>query len=354
MTLASAASRVAVAGLLVAAISASLPAFADDASEPVCRTVERPVSVTPGGGVTATISGTLCTPASWSGSERQVDVLVHGGSYNQTYWDWPQDPASYSYVRRALADGRATFAYDRLGVGKSSKPLSALVTVQADAYVLHQLIGSLRSSESLVGKGDRLSVNVVSHSIGGIVSIEEAAKYDDVDRLVITGMLHGVGIGVAGVGTFVNYYPATLDPAFFGSTLDASYVTTLPGARGWSYFNQKTADPAVIAYDEAHKDVTTHATIVSTAVADQLPPGLNSTSRVRAPVLSIVGQQDIMFCEVLLNCRSDRAVRLNEAPYFGRAKSFTAETVPDTGHNLALHPSSGTSYRMISDWIESH
>ncbi|GAB3406119.1 alpha/beta fold hydrolase [Flindersiella endophytica] len=305
------------------------------------------MSVTPSGSVTAKISGTLCTPASWSGGERQIDVLVHGGSYNQTYWDWPQQRSTYSYVRRALADGRATFAYDRLGVGKSSRPLSALVTVQSDAYVLHQLIGWLRSK-------DHYSVNVVSHSIGGIVAIEEAAKYNDVDRLVVTGMLHGVGIGVAGVGTFVNYYPATLDPAFLGSTLDASYVTTLPGARGWSYYNTKTADPSVIAYDEAHKDVTTHATLVSTAVADQLPAPLNSTSRVRAPVLSIVGQQDIMFCGVLLNCRSDRAVRLNEAPYFSRASSFTAETVPDTGHNLALHPSSGTSYRMISDWIESH
>jgi pimeloyl-ACP methyl ester carboxylesterase len=354
MTLASAASRVAVAGLLVAAFSASLPAFADDAGDPVCRTVERPVSVTPGGTVTAEISGTLCTPVSWSGGERQIDVLVHGGSYNQTYWDWPQDPSTYSYVRRASADGRATFAYDRLGVGKSSRPLSALVTVQSDAYVLHQLVGWLRSSESHAPKGDRLSVNVVSHSIGGIVAIEEAAKYDDVDRLVVTGMLHGVGIGVAGIGTFVNYYPATLDPAFLGTTLDASYVTTLPGARGWSYYNTKTADPDVIAYDEAHKDVTTHATIVSTALADQLPAPLNSTSRVHAQVLSIVGQQDIMFCGVLLNCRSERAVRLNEAPYFSHAESFTAETVPDTGHNLALHPSSGTSYRMISDWIESH
>jgi pimeloyl-ACP methyl ester carboxylesterase len=343
MTLAFAA-RFAAAGLLVAVVSTALPAFADDAADPVCRKVERPVSVIPGGTVTAKISGTLCTPSTGS---RQVDVLVHGGSYNQTYWDWPQDPSTYSYVRRALADGRATFAYDRLGVGKSSRPPSALVTVQNDAYVLHQLIGWLRSEE-------RYSVNVVSHSIGGIVAIEEAAKYGDVDRLVVTGMLHGVGIGVAGVGTFVNYYPATLDPAFLGTTLDASYVTTLPGARGWSYYNTRTADPDVIAYDEAHKDVTTHATIVSTALADQLPAPLNSTSRVRAPVLSIVGQQDIMFCGVLLNCRSDRAVRLNEAPYFSRAESFTAETVPDTGHNLALHPSSGTSYRMISDWIESN
>src|SRR5262245_18319792 len=122
MTLASAA-RFAAAGLLVAVSLTAMPALADDATDPVCHKVERPVSVTPGGTVTATISGTLCTPSTGA---RQVDVLVHGGSYNQTYWDWPQDGAKYSYVRRALADGRATFAYDRLGVGKSSKPLSAL------------------------------------------------------------------------------------------------------------------------------------------------------------------------------------------------------------------------------------
>jgi hypothetical protein len=36
---------------------------------------------------------------------------------------------------------------------------------------------------------------------------------------------------------------------------DPGYLTTVPGTRGAAFYDTASADPDVIAYDEAHKDV---------------------------------------------------------------------------------------------------
>lgn len=332
------------AGFTVATALVSTPASAEQAASS-CRYVERTVALTEGAPPAATISATLCVPATWSASGRQVDVLVHGGSYNRSYWNWPQGDGKYSYVRRALADGRATFAYDRLGVGESSRPPSTRVSVGTDAYVLHQLVRGLRA--------DYPTINVVTHSIGGLVGIEEAARFGDIDRLVVTGMLHGTGVGIGGLRTFTNFYPAMLDPVVSADTADVGWVTTLPGTRDDVFFHPPAADPAVIAYDEAHKDVTTELTLATSALVNKLPPALNSTSRVRVPVLVMVGEHDALFCGLLLDCRDRQAVQQSEAAFYPRAASLTILTVPDTGHNLALHRSSNITHSTVSEWLHS-
>lgn len=334
------------AGLLLAtAVGVVLPASPSAAAEPSCHEVTLPVELSKSG-MRTEVGGTLCVPSFWANGEREIDVLVHGGSYNRSYWDWPQDNEKYSYVKRALADGRATFAYDRIGAGENERPPSALVTVTTDAYVLHQVVQWARQ--------DHDTVNLISHSIGGIVAMEEAARYDDVDTLVVTGMLHGIGIGVSGALTFNHFYPALLDEAFQGRLVDPGWVTTVPGTRKSSFFYEKTADPDVIAYDEAHKDVTTETTLVTTMLQNKLPPLLNPSARIRVPVLTMVGDHDDMFCDLLLDCTNPKAVYANEKPFYASAESLTVEVVPETGHDLTLHPSSGHSYELIADWLADH
>jgi hypothetical protein len=34
--------------------------------------------------------------------------------------------------------------------------------------------------------------------------------------------------------------------------------------------------------------------------------------------------------------------------------SLSAELVPDTGHDIALHPSASISFTMIDQWIKAH
>ena len=63
------------------------------------------------------ISFKYCAPPRSRGvRDRTIHILAHGGSYTKTYWDWPQQPRNYSYVRQALVHGFHTLTYDRLGV----------------------------------------------------------------------------------------------------------------------------------------------------------------------------------------------------------------------------------------------
>jgi pimeloyl-ACP methyl ester carboxylesterase len=346
--------RLAAALLLTVAILGATPAVGmseTTAATPVppsssgtCTEVRLPLAFTDWQPVNAALAGTLCLPATWAAGDHAVDVLVHGGMYNRQYWDWPVHPELYSYVRRTVGAGRAAFFYDRFGAGSSTRPSGAQASFNADVYGLHQVIQWLRTSYP--------TVNVIGHSLGSVVVVQEAGLYQDVDRVVITGLTHGHGLGFITLPTAV--YPARLDSQFAQiiSLVQGAYLTTLPGRRA-SLFYSSSADPAVIGYDEAHKDVMTGSQTSEAILALTLRPGLNMSNQIIAPVLLVNGQLDAPFCNVDVSCASDAILRAAEAPYYTDARSFTARTIPDTGHDLPLHPSAGLSFGVIDAWLES-
>lgn len=315
----------------------AVPALPAAASS--CTHVRVPVTL---GGTRQSVTGSLCAPGAYSGGVRQVDVLVHGGTYNSSYWDWPVSPDTYSYVRKTTQAGRAAFTYDRPGSVPGGLPLSTSLTVASDADVLHQVIQSLRGQ----GFGQ---VTVVGHSLGSVVSITESATYNDASRLVVTGLLHHQGDGAP-----LQLYEAALDPQFAGVVLDPGYLTTVPGTRAGSFYLASAADPAVIAYDEAHKDVMSTAEAADSGVRVLAPAGQNDANKVRIPVLLVIGQDDHNYCGATVDCSTADNVRASEAAYWTSAPSLTALTVPDTGHCIALHPSAGVSFAGIDHWIRSH
>ena len=324
-------------------VQPSPPAAASVTVSSSCQTLRIPVALSPGGPADQSISGTLCRPAA-SPSVTRVDVLVHGASYNQSYWDWPIQSGTYSYVQRTLAAKRATFAYDRLGAGASSHPVSTLVTTAADAYVLHQVIGLMRSDGFA-------AVDVVGHSFGSVIAIDEAATFQDVDKLVVTGLLHSQGTGLATVAA--TFYPADSDPQFGPLFADPGYLTTLPGTRASSFYDTATADPTVIAYDEGHKDAISGTELSAGVSESELPAATNAARLVTAPVLVLDGQQDGIFCDLTVNCADPAAVLAEEAPFFASAARLAVTTIPGTGHDVALHPSAGQSFGAIDQWIAS-
>jgi pimeloyl-ACP methyl ester carboxylesterase len=315
-----------------------------------CQDVTVPVTLWAGQPPNLTVAGTYCTPDAWQPGPPEVDVLTPGATYNQAYWNWPVDPGQYSYVDKTLAAGRATFDYDRIGTGASSHPVSTEITIDTEAYVLHQIIGWLRSE---LGYGQ---VNSIGHSLGSVIAIQEAGSYRDVSRLVVTGLLHVPGVGLGFASTLESLlYPAIDDPAFAALNLDLGYLTTIPGDRAADFYSS-SADPAVVAYDEAHKDVVPLTDLATLATTWALPPGLNASDQVTAPVLVVIGQEDAIFCTAppLLDCARPAALLAEEAPYYAGAASLTVDSIPDTGHDIALHPSADASFELISDWITGH
>lgn len=334
-------SRVLCASVCVgvfAAAGAAAPAQAAVAVGKSCVDVRLPVALTPGLPRTEAIDGTLCVPA--GGTPDRIDVLVHGASYNRSYWDWPVSPSTYSYVDRTLAAGRATFAYDRLGAGTSTHPSSVLLTPQSDAYVLHQVVGKMRERGFA-------AVDAVGHSFGSIVAVDEAARFHDTDRLVVTGLLHQEKTVTPPASIF---YPAQDDPQFAGQNLDQGYVTTRPQTRGPAFYSA-TADPAVIAYDEAHKDTVSSSDLAIGLPASQLPPSLNAAAGVTEPVLVLDGGQDALFCGSSVDCSDLDGVAANERSFYASAPSVDVVLVPGTGHSVALHPSAALSFAAIDAWI---
>lgn len=309
-----------------------------------CQNVTLPVAYASGQAANKSVGGTLCVPTTWASGTHQVDLLVHGATYDRRYWDWPVNSALYSYVDDTLGSGRATFAYDRIGAGTSTTPLSAQVTMAADAYVMHQVVQYLRSAPN-----SYTIVNAIGHSFGSMVAMHEEATYHDVTRLILTGALHAVGSGFITDPAFV--YPAMLDAQFAG-LLDPGYATTIPNQRGALFYNS-TVDPAVLAYDEAHKDKASIVHFADGMAAIQTPALLNLSQNITAPVLTVVGDQDILFCGLLLTCTQPN-VAANEAPYYTNAASLTAAVTANTAHDLALHPTAPTTFATIDNWIATH
>ena len=315
-----------------------------------CENIDLPVGLWPHQGLTQSVSGTYCEPDDWASGPREVDVLTPGATYSRQYWNWPVDPGLYSYVDKTLAAGRATFDYDRIGTGTSSHPSSGQITIDTDAYVLHQIVTWLRNRLGYA------QVNLVGHSLGSVISVQEAGRYQDVNKVVLTGLLQLPDVGIHFITTLTSLlYPAVQDPQFLGANLDAGYLTTIPGDRAGDFYSA-SADPAVVSYDEAHKDAVAVTDVATLATTWALPPGLNISDSITAPVLVLIGAQDAIFCTdpPVLDCGQPSQLRATEAPYFSNAASLTVDSIEGTGHDVALHPTADQSFSLINGWIGDH
>jgi pimeloyl-ACP methyl ester carboxylesterase len=189
-----------------------------------------------------------------------VQVLVHGLTYDHTYWDFPAATDDQSYVAAATAAGYATFNIDRIGVGASTRPANASVlTTGSASYVLHQVVQALRAGQ--IGGRAFPRVMTVGHSFGSQAVAKEAGVYGDVDGVVLSGSLHDTTIETF-TQVLPQFYPAQLDPKF-GLSTPAGYLTTIPGTRGAIFYDLSDADLTVVAADEQLKQTATDGEIAT-------------------------------------------------------------------------------------------
>lgn len=352
----------------VAAVLASMPTAASAAQQ--CRAVEVPVALD--SGAAARLSGDVCAPAhAMPTLRRTVQVLVSGTAYDKSYWDFPYQPATYSYVRAATAAGFTTFNLDRLGMGASSHPAGAQITIPSNASSIHQVIARLRAGAVDGVRYDR--VVLVGHSLGSLIAWYEAAMYHDVDAVISSGILHTFdGPGVARFGA--TLYPAAFDPRFAATVSDPGYLTTLPGSRAASFYYLPNADRQVIDTDERLKSTATmfeardvfaqEAPGTLGGVRDALCPAVSCesaaefwygvTTRITVPVLTVIGQYDGLLCGAGKpnRCADFDRIRADERGYFrGVAqRCLTVTRLPDTGHDLNLHRSAPSWFALANSW----
>src|SRR6266571_7852784 len=159
-------------------------------SAPSCTQTSIPVTLSPLDSTVYHVVTWLCSQGPVAG--KTVQVLVHGGTYDHTYWDFPLSPQTYSYVSQITNAGYVALNFDRIGIGLSDTPPALQVTVQSNAYVVHQLIQDLRN-----GSFNGVSfakVMLAGHSFGSATVVAEASQYADVDGVIITGDMHTVNV----------------------------------------------------------------------------------------------------------------------------------------------------------------
>ncbi|HEY0784089.1 MAG TPA: alpha/beta hydrolase, partial [Thermoanaerobaculia bacterium] len=285
------------------------------------------------------VFGVLCARGSLE--HKTVQVALHGATYGHLYWDFPFQPPFYSYTRFATDAGYAVLAIDRIGIGRSDHPPSAAVDIAANAFVVHQIVQTLRGGDLVVPSFGRVRarrVALVGHSLGSAISIQEAATYGDVDGVVLTGVSHNVTPALGDV----SFYPANLDPRFAGEGLDDGYITTTPGTR--TIFYAGLFDPRILPVDEANKETVTLAEL-GTAVAS-----LGFSSGVHAPVLSLVGDLDAAFCNPP-SCTASGSLA-SEASFYPADACAEVHAIPETGHDLNLHLSAPLTFLAIQEWMD--
>jgi pimeloyl-ACP methyl ester carboxylesterase len=326
-----------MAGVLVGGLIVGASAAVASVSAGVsCRIVSGiPVALAPGDPPSSSVSGELCARPGELRRGATIQVLIHGASYNHDYWDFGRiDGISYSYARAVAAAGFPTFALDEIGAGASFHPPSALVTLPTAAYIAHEVVGGLRNGTIT---GTRFGkVIEVGHSFGSAVTWEEAITYHDVDGVIVTAAAHFL-TALASQALAQDFYPAVDDPRFTESGLDPGYLTTLPGTRAGLFYAPGDSAPAVIAADEARKDVFSSGMIAGALVLDSSM----ATREIDVPVLVVIGSDDALACGAgaqgeTFDCSSGRVIAQQESPYYSPQARLRACAVPGAGHDINL------------------
>lgn len=274
--------------------------------------------------------------------KRPLQVLVHGATYNHTYWDFPYPEAGsaeYSYARYMAARGYSVLAIDQLGAGESSKPapvfdpttgLNIAVTLYDTASAIHQVLTALRSGDNPIDRAfDRIVL--VGHSAGSVNAIYVQATWHDADALVVTAARHLVPPLAAPPGLDALVLALLPYPYF---PLDATIRTAL-------FHSAAHADAEVLDLDNATSDLWTNGQLLTTFMGF-LNPAIDQVGQVTGPVLMQLGEFDALF--------PAGQHEIETALWHPDAK-LKIKDIARIGHSFNLHYRREASWEQIDEWI---
>ncbi|TVY80515.1 hypothetical protein LSUE1_G003311 [Lachnellula suecica] len=294
-------------------------------------------------GGTYDIGATLCTPANNLAPDT-VEILTHGVGFDRNYWDFAP---GYSYVDVAAQYNHATFFYDRLGVGESSKP-DALNVVQSplEVEILQSLINKV--SDGAISNILPFEIVGVGHSFGSILTQAVTAKYP---LSLNTAILTGFSTNGAGVPVFItglNLAIASQNaPSRFNGLSNGYLVSSSAISNQIAFFTAPNFDFAVLDFAEATKGSVTIGELFT--ITTTIAPATDFTGSVAV----VLGEEDLPFCTG--NCLSPpNQAQSVVAALYPRVKASGTYLAPLTGHGINLHYSAGDTYHYIQEFIAAH
>jgi pimeloyl-ACP methyl ester carboxylesterase len=272
----------------------------------------------------------------------ELQILVHGAMSDHRYWDWPVSPERYSYVKWAAERGIATLAIDRVGSGVSSRPPGRELGVSEHAFTLAALVKAVRGGEQGLPRFDR--VVLMGCSLGAVVSGLTAATYDCVDAVVLSSYLPRDDDSDAQAVLDGLFIPAVVAQPRLQGLVDDDYLCPLPDLPSDMMYRANQFDAAVLAADEQFLGTVTRAEFLTSA--DAAAP----IREVSAPTLVVMGQYDFLFMnhEAGTDCH-EAVAQIAET----LKSNFEFEVIPDTGHVVNLHHSSGETFGRIDRWLDA-
>ena len=319
-------------------LGAMAPSFASVQNPGTSIKVERlvfPVALSSG---PADVVGYLYYHGSYK--NRPLQVLVHGATYNHTYWDFPTvNGESYSYARYMAAQKYAVLAIDLPGAGESDKPAGAGLGLADTSAALRQVIEAMKSGANPVEH--RFGpVVLVGHSAGSIAATAVQGNWHPADALVLTASRHLVG-DVQNLPVTQAILPLLFQLVGFFQSVPYFYLP--PDNRTGLFYFLPAADPAVIALDNATADQWTSGQLLSTFFAF-LNPAIDQPGLVTGPVLIQLGTNDVLFPADLPQV--ERSLWTSTAP--------DIQTLTGIGHDFNLHLNHQISWSGIDAWIRQN
>ncbi len=269
-----------------------------------------------------------------------LQVLVHGWTYNHTYWD-PYGAAKQgrSYARFMAKKGYVVLALDLLGTGESSEPNGEMLNFTENVGSLIQILTQIRSQQHLQNHSIQ-HIALVGHSGGTILSVLTAGTIPNIaDFLIATGW---------------SYVPHEVFPQ---EIIDAAltqtpYIRFPSELRTALFYYTPTAKPRQIAFDNSHlADQFPHGALAQgVPILEALENGnielikaFSLVDQVKVPVLVQLGDMDVIAKPVLPEA---------EEEFYAGSPDVTVQVLENIGHSLNLHINRKTGWRNIHRWLK--
>ena len=267
-------------------------------------------------------------------------MLVHGFTYNHTYWDPPKKKLpTFSYARFMAQQGYPVLALDLLGTGESSIPDGFALNITESVSSLAQVLTAARSLSNPLGR-DFKRIVLVGHSVGTAIAVTTAGTFPGItDFLVSTGWSFSPHV-------------VPLPPGIIAASRVTPYIRFPSPVREELFYFTPSARQSVIDFDNR-------------VLADQFPSGvlaqglpllkalafgnfkaiqdISRVNEVNIPVLVQLGRFDDIAPPLMPEV---------DARLYSSSPDVSVEILERMGHSFNLHNNRLKSWTGINQWIK--
>jgi pimeloyl-ACP methyl ester carboxylesterase len=295
------------------------------------------------------IAAEIFWPAAGLADPPLVFVCLAGGSINRGYYDLGAEARpSFSFARSMAEAGMSTVSIDHLGVGESTRPadgfaLTPDLLAEANAHATRQIVDGLRSGALIsdLPPLPELESIGVGHSMGGMLTVIQQARWPSHDALVLLGFSNNGLIEhlPKPAHALIGRPEAITDRIgdIARQIYPNPYPELAPSPEGSAMFYGAMADRDGVQALKAARDV-----LLAVSGLQSMIPGsiAHRSNAIAVPIFLGLGDQDI--------AGSPHAIPAT----FPNSRDISLLVLPETGHCQFIFPSRGLLFERIAAWAK--